>query len=203
MRGRFVVFEGIDGSGKSSALAHVAEALRARGRDVVVTREETEGPTGTFARQSIADGMDPLTTTYLFLADRAQHAKWIEAQLAAGKDVLCDRYYHSTLAYQSVTLADELADPLGVLRRLHEPIALLPDHVLLLDADAAVCVARTEARGETTRYEKVEFLARVQAAYRALAQEDDVVVAIDAGGTLEETQAAALARVEQWLDASA
>ncbi len=165
-----IAFEGIDGSGKSTAVARVAKALQSRVPGLVTTREETEGPSGTWVRQSIAEGMDPLATTFLFLADRAEHLAQLRAWREAGQPVLCDRYLHSTLAYQSVTLQDRVSNPLEFLRRLHEPWCPQPDHVLLFRADPATCVERTQRRGETTRYEKVEFLQRVQDAYLELAK---------------------------------
>src|SRR5436853_397290 len=85
----------------------------------------------------------------------------VAAALDAGQAVLCDRYVHSTYAYQSVTLAGRIADPRAFLRRLHEPWCPMPDHVLLFRADPARCLERVKRRGQTTQYERIEFLAKV------------------------------------------
>src|SRR5688572_26645003 len=130
-RGRFIVFEGIDGSGKSTTLASVAAALRNEGHDVVETREETSAETGQWVKRSIAEKWDPLATSFLFAADRARHVQEIRQDLDRGATVLCDRFLHSTLAYQSVTLEGRMTDPVGFLRRIHEGWCPEPDRVLL------------------------------------------------------------------------
>lgn len=203
VRGRFVAFEGIDGSGKSTAVRRVAEALQGRGVDVVATREETDSWLGEAVRRSIAEHLDPLTTLHLFVADRAQHVPQIKADLEAGRHVLSDRFHHSTYAYQSVTLAGRLPDPLAHLRSLHVPLGLEPDHVLLFDVDAAVAVARADGRGATTPYEKVAFLERVAEAYRGLAAaEPERFHVLDAGRDLESVVAEATGVVAGWLNPS-
>lgn len=199
MRGRLIAFEGIDGSGKSSTMERVAAALRAEGRQVETTREETATERGAWVRQAIAAGWDPLTTTFLFAADRAEHVKQIRAQLAAGTTVLCDRFVHSTYAYQSVTLAGRVPDPRAFLRRLHEPWCPMPDHVLLFHADPARCLDRVRKRGEATAYEKVEFLARVQDAYLADARSDGRFTVLDAERPIEVLAADAVEHVRAWL----
>ena len=170
--GRFIAFEGIDGSGKSSTLERVAAALRSDGHDVVATREETATERGGWVKKAVAEGWDPVATTLLFAADRAMHASEIRAWLDAGRTVLCDRYVHSTYAYQSVTLAGRIPDPRAFLRRLHEPWCPMPDHVLLFKADPARCLDRVRKRGQATNYEKAAFLEQVQAAYLAEAEAD-------------------------------
>lgn len=197
--GRFIAFEGIDGSGKSSTMARVAAALKAEGRDVVTTREETDTERGAWVRKAVAEGWDPIATTLLFVADRAAHAADINAWLAAGKTVLCDRYVHSTYAYQSVTLADRLKDPSGFLRRLHEPWCPMPDHVLLFRADPARCLDRVRKRGQATAYEKVEFLNRVQEAYLAEARSDGRIAVLDAERDIADVGVDAIAQVKAWL----
>ncbi len=197
--GRFIPFEGIDGSGKSSTLERVATALRKEGLDVVTTREETATERGSWVRKAVSEGWDPIATTLLFVADRAAHAPEITAWLAAGKTVLCDRYVHSTYAYQSVTLADRVPDARAFLRRLHEPWCPMPDHVLLFRADPVRCLERVGKRGQATAYEKVEFLNRVQEAYLAEARSDGRIAVIDAERDIKALGAAALAQVKAWL----
>ena len=196
--GLLVAFEGIDGSGKSTAVRHVAAALERRGFPVVATREETSGPTGEWVRRSIAERWDPVATAFLFAADRARHTQELRAWLAQGKVVLCDRYIHSTLAYQGVTLRGHVPDPAAFLQRMHEGWAILPDHVLLFRADAARSVERTERRGSTTPYEKVAFLAEVQKGYDTLAATDARVTPIDAERPIGELCRDAEEHVLRW-----
>lgn len=191
MAGRFIVFEGIDGSGKSTAIRSVAKHLAASGT-VWQTREETETPYGALVRQSIQEKAPALSTAFLFLADRAQHIPEIRRHLEQG-DVLCDRFAHSTLAYQSVTLAGDFDEPIEMLRDWHRPLDLWPDHVLLLDLPADVAVARAQGRGATTPYEKVAFLEQVREAYLKLAQvESERFTIIDATQPAEDVAAACI-----------
>lgn len=200
-RGRFIVFEGIDGSGKSSAIKEAAKALRADGLDPLVTREETDGPSGEWVRRAVAEHWPPLSTLHLFLADRVRHvAAEIAPALAAGRPVLCDRFVHSTLAYQSVTLAGLLADPAARIRQLHDGWCPWPDRVVLLDSDPVKAVARTAKRGSRTPYEKAEFLAKVRAAYLVLAQaEPKVFTVVDADRDLADVVRDATAAVRKAL----
>lgn len=198
-RGRFIVFEGIDGAGKSSVIQAVAAALAEEGGrpEVVVTREETDTWLGEAVRRGVAEGMDPLATTLLFVADRAQHAPRIRGDLDAGRHVLCDRFSPSTYAYQGVTLEGRVPDVERFLDALHAPIDLTPDHVVLLDVDPAVGVARVAGRGAPTRYEKEAFLGKVRKRYLALARADpDRYTVIDADGDRDEVAAATVAAVQ-------
>lgn len=196
--GRLIVFEGIDGSGKSTAIRRVAAALEAEGHSVTMTREETEGWTGEAVRRSIAERADPWTTLHLFLADRASHQATLRLALEAGNVVLCDRYLHSTLAYQSVTLADQLDNPLDALRLLHEPWCRAPDGVVLLDLDPQKAVSRVAERGAATPYEKVGFLEKVRAAYLELAETDGLAI-VAADQSPDDVAADALKALRPWL----
>lgn len=191
---RFVAFEGIDGSGKSTALREAAAALRARGERVWATREETDGPTGELVRRGIAERWPPLATAFQFLADRARHAAEVQAHLAAGERVLSDRFLHSTLAYQSVTLHGIVPEPRDWLRRLHAGWCPVPDRVLLFDCDPARAVERVARRGATTPYEKVAFLEKVRQQYLELAREEsERFVVLDADAPMGELARRALA----------
>ena len=102
-RGRFVTFEGIDGSGKSTHIDAVAATLRARGVTPVVTREPGGTPLGELLREMVlSQPMTRETETMLIFAARAEHlAKVIRPALAAGQWVLCDRFTDATYAYQA------------------------------------------------------------------------------------------------------
>lgn len=191
------MFEGIDGSGKSTAIRAVADALDRD--DVVVTREETETWRGDAVRRHIEEHGDPWATLHLFLADRAAHVPEIQAHLEAGQHVLCDRFLHSTLAYQSVTLDGQVDDVTGHLRGLHDPWCITPDHVLLFDVDPTVALERIHGRGDATPYEKVGFLERVRAVYGRLATQEGFTV-IDASRAPTEVAAAALEAVRPLID---
>ena len=101
-RGKFITFEGIDGAGKSTQLAYLADHLRRQGRDVVVTREPGGTPVGEALRQIVlTQDMDPRTETLLMFAARAEHlARVIRPAIAAGRWVVCDRFSDASFAYQ-------------------------------------------------------------------------------------------------------
>lgn len=107
MLGKFFIFEGMDGSGKSTTMKKVAENLINKGYDVFVTAEPTYSDIGRCFRDLALDnGIDPLTELYLICADRNEHIiKEINPAIEQGKIVLCDRFYPSTLAYQVVDMA--------------------------------------------------------------------------------------------------
>src|SRR5688572_15418123 len=102
-RGRLIALEGLDGCGKTTQAARIAEALHARGRDIVQTREPSEGPMGRKIRELARAGerVPAERELQLFTDDRRDHvAQVIEPALAAGRWVITDRYYLSTVAYQ-------------------------------------------------------------------------------------------------------
>ena len=104
-RGLFISFEGVDGAGKTTQVERLAEFWRARGREVVVTREPGGTELGTRIRQLLLHGAEPIaprTEARLFAADRAQHvAQVVRPALDRGAIVITDRYLDSSLAYQS------------------------------------------------------------------------------------------------------
>lgn len=134
MAGRFIVFEGIDGSGKTTQVERLSAALKRMGRRVHATREPTSGPIGGLLRLYLERrlALDPRTLPYLFAADRADHVyngqHGILAALEAGVDVICDRYVLSTLAYQA-----EQA-PIELIERLNAEFPA-PDLTLFLQVD--------------------------------------------------------------------
>ena len=145
----FITFEGIEGSGKGSVIATVAEYLRAAGREALLTREPGGCRLGRALRTQLLDmrnaGITPEAELFLYLADRAQHVhEIIVPALRAGKVVICDRYSDSTLAYQGYGRGRDAA----LLRSLNDVAAkgLKPDLTLLLDLPAAEGLARARAR---------------------------------------------------------
>jgi len=204
-RGKFITFEGLDGSGKSTQIEKLARALRAHSIPVTVTRE----PGGTAAGEKIREvllhsttsGLSPLTEMALMFASRAQHIhQVIQPALAEGRVVLCDRFTDSTEAYQGG------GRKLGAkpVLALHEILCggLDPDLTILLDNEAAFSVERARRRNrkhKATRPEKDEnrfeqesraFFGRVRSAYLAIAaREPHRVHGVNARGTPQETHA--------------
>jgi dTMP kinase len=147
---RFLVFEGIDGSGTTTQRDRVAAALRARGHDVLETREPSDGRIGKLARELLAvvpgevRTVDPAGLALLFAADRLEHlTREIDPALAAGRIVLCDRYVVSSWVYQSLD-----CDSAWV-RTLNQR-ARWPDLTFMFDLPAEVAFARVEARRAST-----------------------------------------------------
>ena len=181
--GLFIVIEGIDGTGKSTQASRLGEWFRAQGREVVVSREPTAGPWGKKVRESAASGrLSPEEELEYFLNDRRQHVKELIApSLAAGKVVILDRYYFSTMAYQGARGFDP-----SEIRRQNEAFAPVPDRLLILDLDVDSALERIGARGDTANeFEKRENLERCQEIFLSLRGEDFVRV-IDSHGTLDE-----------------
>jgi dTMP kinase len=164
----FVTFEGLDGSGKTTQAERLAETLRAEGRDVVATREPGGTPLGEEVRKLLLGvEMSPWAEATLFAAARAELVERVIAPaLAAGRDVICDRYIDSSLAYQG------LARGLGAERifdlNLTATGGLLPDRTFLVLVDPEVAAKRSAA-GDRIEREGAEFHRKVDEAYRSLA----------------------------------
>jgi len=203
-RGKFITFEGLDGTGKSTQMRRLAAELRAAGYKVIETREPGGTPTGEKMRKVLLDSgtaaLAPLAEMALMFASRAQHiAEVIEPALAAGSIVLCDRFTDSTEAYQGG------GRRLGsqVVRELHRVLCgnLQPDLTILLDSNPGASVSRARRRNKRTsraghhahdenRFEQETrgFFARVSDGYAAIAKrESGRVVMVDARGTPAQT----------------
>ncbi len=167
-RGKLIAFEGIDGCGKSTQLEMLAGALRGRGIDVVATREPTAGEHGQRIRAMARSGerVDPKQELEWFVLDRREHvASVIEPGLAAGRVVLTDRYYLSSVAYQGARGLDAksiLADS--------EAEFPLPDLVVVIEIDPEKGLARVGARGGVAEpvFEEIDFQRRVAEQFTAL-----------------------------------
>lgn len=151
MGGRFISFEGGEGSGKSTQLRRLAARLSAQDVTVITTREPGGTPGAEDIRSLLVEGepgrWDGRVEALLVNAARADHvARLIRPALAEGKWVLCDRYVHSTLAYQGAARGLDDAE----LRRLHAFATgdLWPDLTIVLDVDPALGLARAAGRAE-------------------------------------------------------
>ncbi|HET9308510.1 MAG TPA: dTMP kinase [Candidatus Sulfotelmatobacter sp.] len=203
-RGKFITFEGLDGTGKSTQMRKLAAALREAGHKVVETREPGGTATGEKIRKVLLDsgtaGLAPLAEMALMFASRSQHiAEVIEPALAAGSIVLCDRFTDSTEAYQGSgrRLGSESV------RELHRILCgnLQPELTILLDSNAYASVSRARRRNkrnsksgvrshDENRFEQETraFFARVRDGFAAIAKrEPGRVVTVDARGTPGQT----------------
>ncbi len=163
--GAFLVFEGIDGAGKSTQVQLAAEALERRGLEVVVTREPTDGPWGRLLRDSARGRrLSPEEELRAFLEDRREHVeKLIRPALAEGKVVISDRYYLSTVAYQGARGYDP-----EELLALNEAFAPPPDLAVVLDLIPELGIERIQQRGSRTSFEDLESLERCREIYRQI-----------------------------------
>lgn len=164
--GFLLAIEGIDGAGKSFQAQAVATVLADRGLEIVLTREPTRGPWGQLLRDSAAKGrLSPADELHAFLEDRKQHVReLIRPSLEAGKIVITDRYYFSTVAYQGA----RGFDPQELLR-LNEAIAIEPDLLVIIDVDPAVGLARIGVRdGAANEFESLTQLNRSREIFRSL-----------------------------------
>jgi dTMP kinase len=166
----FITFEGVDGSGKSTQARLLAEHLGGEGRNVVATREPGGTKLGERVREILLGGdpVSPWTEATLFAAARAQLiTEVIRPALDRGADVVCDRYIDSSLAYQG------LARGLGVERVLELNLlaigGLLPDRTFLLLVPLDQAAVRRGSNPDRIEREGVEFVSRVDSAYRELA----------------------------------
>jgi len=167
----FVTFEGLDGSGKTTQARLLADRLRAEGREVVETREPGGTRLGEEVRGLLLEGgeVSPWAEAALFAAARAQLVEEvIRPALERGADVVCDRYVDSSLAYQG------LARGLGVERVLELNLAatgeLLPDRTFLLLLAPEEAAGRRQDEPDRIEREGDSFAARVDRAYRELAE---------------------------------
>ena len=202
-RGKFITFEGLDGCGKSTQLARLAEKLSQQGFSVVLTREPGGTETGEKIRRLLLDtrtsGLAPMAELALMFASRVQHIQEVILPgLEAGQIVLCDRFTDSSEAYQG---GGRRLGSKPVLE-LHRVLSgdLQPDLTILMDSDVDPSVERARRRNRSRdnsdsndgRFEKESraFFARVRNAYLDIAKrEPERVAVVDARGTPDGTHA--------------
>ena len=202
----FVTFEGIEGSGKSTHLRHLATHLRTLGHAVVETREPGGTPAGTAIRRLLLDAeavpLTALAELLLYCADRAQHVdEVIRPALAAGRVVLSDRFSESTLAYQGYGRGLDLDAVRSLDARARNGVT--PTLTFLLDCPVADGLARVRSRNRTQdRYERevVAFHERVRDGFRVLAAAEPTrFCVIDTAEPVERVQGKVIAEVERRL----
>lgn len=191
----FISFEGIDGCGKSTQARLLADALRTKGRDVVLTREPGGSPGAEEIRRLLVEGAGERwsaeTECLLFTAARRDHLeRTISPALAAGQTVITDRFADSTRVYQGATRGDLR----GFVDRMHDlAIGVEPDLTFVIDLDPETALGRGNARGGAEdRFESLglDFQQRLAQGFRALAAEFPARVRLIDGSGSESDVAA-------------
>ena len=198
-RGRLIAFEGLDGCGKTTQIARLADSLRRAGHEPVVTAEPTDGEYGRRIRamaRGAAPRVAPAEELRWFVEDRREHvARCIEPALRGGRPVLTDRYFLSTVAYQGANGLD--AEKILAESEAEFPI---PDLVLLLELDVDAALARVRARGAKLEgaFEVRDRLERVARIFRSI--ERTYITRLDASAGVEAVALAIAAQVREQLD---
>ncbi len=206
MTGKFIVFEGVEGGGKTTQLELLRDWLLGKGQtssilskspdiEVIVTREPGGTKLGAALRDLLLDTdvygekIQERAELLLYAADRTQHIEgWVKPHLERGAIVLCDRFTDSTIAYQGYGLGLDLE----LIQTLNQ-IATggwKSDLTLWLDVDVEIGLTRAKNRGKIDRIEKadIEFHRRVQQGYQELAKNNPLIIRIDANLTRDKIQ---------------
>ena len=194
-KGIFIVFEGIDGGGKSTQIKMLAEYFKDKGYEVEFHMEPTEGSVGSLLwtyMRSKDRSFNPETEALLFAADRIEHSKTIKPALEEGKVVIRDRYLHSSLAYQGAAGVDP-----DWMQSLNKH-ALKPSLVILLDIDPEKSLKRVSDRAKTV-FEETEYLKKVRAEYLRYAEAGELMV-VDASQPIDDVHKVILGLITEILE---
>ena len=182
-KGILIVFEGIDGSGKSTQAEILLERLQEEDFDVVYFREPSKGKWGRKIKKKALhpDSLTPEEELDLFLKDRRENVeKNLKPALKKKRVVILDRYYYSTIAYQGAKGIDE-----KLIRRMNEEFVIEPDLVFIFDIDPQKGLERIENRKKKDRlFEREDYLVKVREIFRSFKGEK--FVHIDALKSKEE-----------------
>lgn len=198
-RGRFITVEGVDGAGKSSQIDVIAQAIRDRGIELVITREPGGTPTAEKIREILLhDEMSPKCEMLLMFASRQENLdKVVKPAIAEGKWVLCDRFTDASYAYQAYgrnqpkEWVDLLAD------FVHFDIS--PDRTVLFDIDTEIAAARLQRKLDRFEAEEKDFHRRVREGYLTLARnEPERFLVIDSSQPKEEISAFLKEEFSKW-----
>ena len=199
-RGALIAVEGIDGMGKSTQVERLAARLNDQGRAAVATREPTQGPWGRKIRALAREGrrdVSPEDELDWFLRDRMEHVESvIRPGLRAGRIVVTDRYYFSTMAYQGARGIDPQR-----IREMNEALFPRPDLVILLRGEPRLGlarIARDREGGADAGYEQARYLERVAGLFAQF--RDPAIRVIDARGTPDEVAARIWEAVEPLIE---
>lgn len=188
----FIVFEGIDGAGTSTQMKKLMD--HPESSKIVLSAEPTTGETGKFLRKILAGNIhvDERTAAYLFAADRSEHLygeNGIISQIHSGKLAVSDRYFFSSLAYQSVSCGRDIP-------RILNSIFPLPQILFYFRINPEISLQRVINRGEKTEiYENIDFQKKTAALYDTVMAEYDntplaetmKIVTLDASAPIEKT----------------
>jgi len=208
LQGKFITFEGIDGSGKSTQLRMLAGELRQRSIDCITTLQPGGTPLGRRLREAFLETEEtvaPMAELLLFAADRAQHVEFlIKPALAEGRVVISDRYSDATFAYQGAGRGFDEKTVNQVIRLATG--GLKPDLTIFFDISIENALRRMSDRNETGEkvnrmdFETAEFYERVRDAYLGIAKrEPKRFKALDANGSVAEIQSAVVETVSRFL----
>ncbi len=194
MSAKFIVFEGIDGAGKTTQIKLLRDALAVRGLECHITAEPTDMPSGKLIREALSGRMKVTTAEMarMFAEDRALHNKdrehGIDAMLEKEISVISDRYYYSSLAYQGSELGFDAVAALN----LDDPDIRTPDMCVFLDLSPEKSLERIGKRADTPReiYENYDYLEKTRRmffdVFEKLRARGERIEIIDASGSAEE-----------------
>ncbi|MBO5136521.1 MAG: dTMP kinase [Clostridia bacterium] len=204
MKNRFIVVEGLDGSGKSTQIKMLKEYLESMGEKVFMTAEPSEGRVGKTLREMLSEDIptDMYFQAGMFLADRIDHCtnpvNGIKKMLEEGYTVISDRYYYSTFAYQGTKSDMDYIMKIN----LDCPAILKPDVCIFLDLNPEICKGRIDTnRGKTEMYEKnIEVMKSIRKNFldvlTSLKDRENIKI-INAEGSIEDIQKAIREAVEE------
>ena len=198
MKGKLIVFEGLDKSGKETQAKLLLKHLSKRNIDAVYLEEPSpNNPVGRLIKDFLGRGIDissGKSIALLYTADRyEQLMREILPAIESGKTVLLDRYYYSTIAYEKVIYGVDEA----WIRELNR-YAMKPDLVIFMDIEPEESMARASRMKESDRLEKLEFQKSVHAAYHEMLEKESFLV-VDGRGTVDEVQRSVVEAVEKAL----
>ncbi len=204
MKNKFIVVEGLDGSGKSTQIQKLAENLKAKGERVYITAEPQNYETGAYIRRILSESLERnmYLQAALFLADRLEHITnkdcGIKKYLDEGYTVICDRYYYSSFAYQGT--ASDIDWVMDI--NLKCPEILTPDVCIFLDVNPDTCKERIDkGRDSVELYEKsTELMKKIRKnfldVFDKLSEKENIKI-IDANRGLDEIQSEIIKAIEQ------
>lgn len=189
VRGKFIVFEGLDGSGKGTQISMLSKTLSEKGISIYETAEPTQSATGGLIRDTLAgyQKRTPYELAALFLTDRIFHntsANGIKRMLDLGITVICDRYYYSSFAYQGIdTDLKWIMD-----MNLNCPEILKPDLCIFLDVPTEQCDERMNSRQSREIFENIEAMNKIRSRFFdvfELLKENENILIVDASRDVE------------------
>jgi dTMP kinase len=193
-KGRFIVFEGLDGSGKSTQIKNISKRLEILGNKIYSTFEPTDGPIGSLIRQMLSGKVatDQRTIASLFAADRTDHLvnqeNGVCLKVDQGEMVLCDRYYFSSYAYHAQYIDMEWVIHANSLNA----DILRPDVTIFIDVDPDLCFERIKSsRSNFDMYEKIDVMKKVRANYFQafdVLKDLEKIIIIDGNTTMERVE---------------